>query len=103
MGFESEEAIENLLKELLEVGFIRDIYLNKACTKDPFVLPCIDKLVGDSAGCKYLSFKDADSSYNQIPTHPIDQDKTALIMIWESIIIIWCPLVRKVQGPLTRE
>jgi hypothetical protein len=53
--------------------------LNKACPKDPFPLPCIDKLVDNSAGYKYLSFLDAYSDYNQIPMAPEDLDKTAFI------------------------
>jgi hypothetical protein len=53
--------------------------LNKACPKDPFPLPCIDKLVDNSAGYKYLSFLDAYSGYNQIPMAPEDQDKIAFI------------------------
>jgi hypothetical protein len=53
--------------------------LNKACPKDPFPLPCIGKLVNNSAGYKYLSFMDAYSGYNQILMHPEDQEKTAFI------------------------
>ena len=53
--------------------------LNKACPKDPFPLPCIDKLVDNSTGYKYLSFMDAYSGYNQIPMHPVDQEKTEFI------------------------
>ena len=53
--------------------------LNKACPKDPFPLPCIDKHVDNSAGYKYLSFMDAYSGYNQIPMYPEDQEKTAFI------------------------
>jgi hypothetical protein len=53
--------------------------LNKACPKDPFPLPCIDKLVDNSAGYKYLSFMDAYSGYNQIPMQPEDQEKTTFI------------------------
>jgi hypothetical protein len=53
--------------------------LNKACPKDPFPLPCIDKLVYNSVGYKYLSFMDAYSGYNQIPMHPEDQEKTEFI------------------------
>jgi hypothetical protein len=53
--------------------------LNKACPKDPFHLPCIDKHVDNSAGYKYLSFMDAYSGYNQIPMHFEDQEKTAFI------------------------
>jgi hypothetical protein len=54
--------------------------LNKACPKDPFPLPCIDKLLDKSAGYKYLSFLDAYSGYNQIPMAPEDQDKTSFII-----------------------
>ena len=53
--------------------------LNKACPKDPFPLPCIDKLVDNSTGYKYLSFMDSYSCYNQIPMHSEDQEKTAFI------------------------
>ena len=53
--------------------------LNKACPKDHLPLPCIHKLVDNSAGYKYLSFMDAYSGYNQIPMYPQDQEKTAFI------------------------
>jgi hypothetical protein len=105
MGPERTTAIEKQVKDLLDVGFIREIRyadwlsnvvmvkkangkwrmctyytdLNKACPKDPFPLPCIDKLVDNSAGYKYLSFMDAYSGYNQIPMHHEDQEKTAFI------------------------
>jgi hypothetical protein len=105
MGPERQAAIEKQVKELLDAGFIREIRyidwlsnvvivkkangkwrmctnytdLNKACPKDPFPLPCIDKLVDNYTGYKYLSFMDAYSGYNQIPMHPEDQEKTAFI------------------------
>jgi hypothetical protein len=105
MGPERIEAIEKQVKELLDAGFFREIRyaeflsnvvmvkkangnwrmctnytdLNKACPKDPFPLPYIDKLVNNSAGYKYLSFMDAYSGYNQIPMHPNDQEKIAFI------------------------
>jgi hypothetical protein len=53
--------------------------LNKACPKDPFQLPCIDKLVDNSAGYNCLSFMDAYYGYNHIPMHPDDQEKTTFI------------------------
>jgi hypothetical protein len=53
--------------------------LNKACPKDPFPLPYIDKLVDNWVGYKYLYFMDAYSGYNQIPMHPEDQEKNAFI------------------------
>jgi hypothetical protein len=102
MGPERMTAIEKQVKELLDASFIREIRyanwlsnvvmvkkangkwrmctdytdLNKACPKDPFPLPCINKLVDNSAGYKYMSFLDAYSGYNQIPMHPEDQEKT---------------------------
>lgn len=43
--------------------------LNKACPKDSFPLPRIDKLVDSTAGHALLSFMDAYSGYNQIPMY----------------------------------
>ena len=53
--------------------------LNKACPKDRFPLPYIDRLVEATAGNKLLFFMDAFSGYNQIMMNPDDQDKTAFI------------------------
>ncbi|KAL1223377.1 RNA-directed DNA polymerase-like protein [Cardamine amara subsp. amara] len=53
--------------------------LNKACPKDSFPLPHIDRLVEATAEHKLLSFMDAFSGYNQIQMHPEDQEKTAFI------------------------
>jgi len=51
--------------------------LNKACPKDSYPLPKIDRLVDGAAGHKVLSFLDAYSGYNQISMHPKDKEKTA--------------------------
>ena len=53
--------------------------LNRACPKDSFPLPLIDRLVDTSAGHCILSFMDAFSGYNQIIMDPSDQEKTAFI------------------------
>jgi len=53
--------------------------LNKACPKDCFPLPHIDRLVEATAGNKLLSFMDAFSGYNQIMMNPDDREKTAFI------------------------
>ncbi|KAG7594099.1 Zinc finger CCHC-type [Arabidopsis thaliana x Arabidopsis arenosa] len=53
--------------------------LNKACPKDSFSLPHIDRLVEATAGNKLLSFMDAFAGYNQILMHPDDREKTAFI------------------------
>ncbi|KAG7559308.1 Ribonuclease H domain [Arabidopsis thaliana x Arabidopsis arenosa] len=53
--------------------------LNKACPKDSFPLPHINRLVEATAGNKLLSFMDAFAGYNQILMHPDDREKTAFI------------------------
>jgi len=50
--------------------------LNKACTKDSYLLPSIDALVDIASGCALLSFLDAYSGYNQIKMHHMDKEKT---------------------------
>ncbi|MCI28177.1 hypothetical protein A2U01_0049377, partial [Trifolium medium] len=53
--------------------------LNRACPKDAYPLPSIDKLVDNSSGFKLLSFMDAYSGYNQIPIAEADKEKTAFM------------------------
>ena len=53
--------------------------LNKACPKDSFPLPHIDRLIEATAGNELLSFMDAFSGYNQIMMNPDDREKTAFI------------------------
>nr|KYP60036.1 Transposon Ty3-I Gag-Pol polyprotein [Cajanus cajan] len=53
--------------------------LNKACPKDAYPLPSIDRLVDGVSGHTLLSFLDAYSGYNQIPMYPPDQYKMAFI------------------------
>ncbi|XP_013658896.1 uncharacterized protein LOC106363748 [Brassica napus] len=53
--------------------------LNKACPKDYFPLPHIDRLVEATAENKLLSFMDAFSGYNQIMMNPDNREKTAFI------------------------
>jgi len=55
-------------------------YLNKACPKDAYPLPSIDRLVDGAAGHKILSFLDVFLGYNQIPMYEPDVDKTTFIM-----------------------
>jgi len=54
--------------------------LNKACPKDAYPLPNIDRLVGGAAGNKVLSFLDTYIGYNQIPMAASDMNKTAFII-----------------------
>ncbi|KAI3446714.1 hypothetical protein Pfo_003379 [Paulownia fortunei] len=53
--------------------------LNKACPKDPFPLPRIDRLVDSTSGCELLSFLDAYQGYNQIRLAPEDQEMTSFV------------------------
>ncbi|KAJ9561498.1 hypothetical protein OSB04_006658 [Centaurea solstitialis] len=53
--------------------------LNKACPKDPFLLPYIDAMVDATGGHELLTFIDAYSGYNQILMHTDDQEKTAFM------------------------
>jgi len=54
-------------------------HLNRACPKDAYPLPSIDRLVDGAAGHKVLSFLDAYSGYNQIRMNPTDREKTGFI------------------------
>jgi len=54
--------------------------LNKACPKDVYPLPSINRLVDGAADNKVLSFLDAYFRYNQIPMAPTDMIKTAFII-----------------------
>nr|KYP56513.1 Retrovirus-related Pol polyprotein from transposon 17.6 [Cajanus cajan] len=53
--------------------------LNKACPKDAYPLPNIDRLVDGASGYVMLSFLDAYSGYNQILMYPPDEKHTAFI------------------------
>ena len=52
---------------------------NRACPKDAYHLPNIDKLVDNSSGYKLLSFMDAYSGYNQIPMADENKKKTTFM------------------------
>ena len=53
--------------------------LNKACPRDAYLFPNIDRLVDGTVGSKVLTFLDAYSSYNQIPMAASDMNKIAFI------------------------
>ena len=53
--------------------------LNKACPKDPFLMPRIDRLVDTTVGHPRMSFVDAFQGYHQIPLAVDDQEKTAFV------------------------
>ena len=53
--------------------------LNKACPKDPFLMPKIDQLVDATVGHPRMSFLDAFQGYHQIPLALDDQEKIAFV------------------------
>ena len=87
---ERRRAIGEEVTKLLAAGFFREVFhfdwlanpvlvkkktekwrmcidytsLNKACPKDHFPLPHIDKIVDSTSGCEILSFLDAYSGYH---------------------------------------
>nr|KYP74385.1 Transposon Ty3-I Gag-Pol polyprotein [Cajanus cajan] len=105
MGDEKRKAAGAEVKKLLQAKFIREVTyttwlanvvlvkkangkwrmctdytdLNKACPKDAYPLPCIDRLVDGASGHSIFSFLDAYSGYNQIRMHSTDEEKTTFI------------------------
>jgi hypothetical protein len=53
--------------------------INKACSKHPFPLLCIDQIVDSTLGCEALSFLDAYSDYHQIRMKEFDQLATSFV------------------------
>ncbi|XP_017415437.2 uncharacterized protein LOC108326436 [Vigna angularis] len=97
-GEDKREAIQVEVTKLMNAQFIREITyttwlsnivmvkksngqwrmcvdftdLNKACPKDSYPLPSIDRLVDGASGHVVLNFLDAYSGYNQIPMYESD-------------------------------
>jgi len=76
--------------------------LNKACSKDSYPLPSIDRLVDGASGYKYMSFLDAFSGYNQISMHPLDITKTAFMTDDANYVYEVMPLGLKIAGATYR-
>jgi len=72
--------------------------LNKACPKDSYPLPTIDRLVDEAAGHHILSFLDAYSGYNQIQMHPADRKKTAFMTDFDNFYYEVMPFGLKNAG-----
>nr|KYP68848.1 Transposon Ty3-I Gag-Pol polyprotein [Cajanus cajan] len=53
--------------------------LNKACPKDSYPLPSINRLVDGASGHALLSFLNAYFGYNQIMMYPPDEEHKAFI------------------------
>ena len=116
---ERDKAIKEKIQKLTTTQFIWEVYypdwlvnvvmvkkangkwrmcidftdLNKACPKDSYPLPCIDRLVDSTAGHQLLSFMDAFSGYNQIKMDEADQEKTSFITSQGLFCYKVCPLV----------
>ena len=102
---EHAEAIRNEVTKLKQAGAIKEVFypqwlantmvvkkktgkwhvcvdftdLNKACPKDPFLMPRIDQLVDATVGHSRMSFLDAFQGYHQIPLTLDDQEKAAFV------------------------
>nr|KYP68692.1 Transposon Ty3-G Gag-Pol polyprotein [Cajanus cajan] len=105
MGDEKRKVTNVEVQKLLQAEFIREVTyttwlanvvlvkkangkwrmctdytdLNKACPKDAYPLPYIDRLVDGASGHSVFNFLDAYSGYNQIKMHLADEEKTAFI------------------------
>jgi hypothetical protein len=95
-GEERRAAVDEEVAKLRKAGFIEEIKypekhngkwrmcvdftdLNRACPKDPYPLPSIDRLVDGASGYRMLSFMDAYSGYNQIKMSAADAPHTAFM------------------------
>jgi hypothetical protein len=65
--------------------------LNKACPKDNFPLPRIDKIVDSAAGCKVMSLLDCFSGYHQIYMKEEDKASTSFITPFDTYCFIRMP------------
>jgi hypothetical protein len=65
--------------------------LNKACPKDNFPLPRIDKIVDSAVGCEVMSLLDCFSSYHQIYMKEEDKASTSFITPFGTYCFIRMP------------
>jgi hypothetical protein len=65
--------------------------LNKACPKDNFPMPWIDKIVDSAAGCKVMSLLDCFSGYHQIYMKEEDKASTSFITAFGTYCFIRMP------------
>ena len=73
--------------------------LNKACPRDAYPLPNIDRLVDGVARNKVLSFLDAYIGYNQIHMAASDMNKTAFITDDTTSIKLCLLVLRTLEKP----
>jgi hypothetical protein len=98
---------ERRSEKILDIGFIEEVHhpiwlanlvivpkangklrmcidytsLNKACPKDPYPLPRIDRIVDSTSGCDLLSFLDAYFGFHQIQMSREDRKHTAFVIV----------------------
>jgi hypothetical protein len=72
--------------------------LNKACPKDNFPLPRIDKIVDSTAGCEVMSLLDCFSGYHQIYMKEEDKASTSFITPFGTYCFIRMPKGLKNAG-----
>jgi hypothetical protein len=106
-SIERQDFIRKEVRKLLDAGFIEEVHhqvwlanlvivpkangklrmcidytsLNKACSKDPYLLPRIDQIVDSTSGCDLLSFLDAYSGFHQIQMSRKDREHTAFVTV----------------------
>jgi hypothetical protein len=72
--------------------------LNKACPKDNFPLPWIEKIVDSTAGCEVMSLLDCFSGYHQICIKEEDKASTSFITPFDTYCFVRMPEVLKNAG-----
>ena len=77
--------------------------LNKACPKDDFPLPRIDRVVDDAANSQLMSLLDCFSGYNHIWMRKKDEEKQASSLHSEPIASLECPKVSRMRDNLSLE
>ena len=124
-ALEKQDFIRDQVRKMLEAGFIREVIhpewlanpvvvpkangklrmcvdytdLNKACPKDPFLLPRIDQVIDSTAGCDLLCFLDAYSGFHQISMAREDEEKKSFTTPVGTYCYVCMPFGLKNAGP----
>jgi hypothetical protein len=72
--------------------------LSKACPKDNFPLPWIDKIVDNAVGCEVMSLLDCFSGYHQIYMKEEDKASTSFITPFGTYYFVGMPEGLKIAG-----
>jgi hypothetical protein len=122
---ENSHAIVKEISKLLKAGFVKEVIhtkwvenpvlvpkkntkvlrmcvdytgLNKACPKDPFLLPRIDQVIDSMAVSELLCFLDAYSFYHQIKMKESDHLATSFITPYGTYCYVTMPFSLKNIG-----